>query len=223
MRFSAKTARLLLAGLLLFSSTAWGKEAGPLPPFAALIGQVDGAYRKLPASLADYNLAVREVCIEMEVEGPRQFVSDLEKVGVEFDPPKVLLPMRHIQIDIASPETNGKQIGVPLVVGYDTTDAPLYPPEGLFADSTAVYGRVNGRPTFSILWNKNDVWLNGRIYSLAANHDAAGDHLKFRAKHFAASGFVVRSGHGDIISNRDAVGETIRILHVEDRLHSAGG
>jgi hypothetical protein len=28
----------------------------------------------------------------------------------------------------------------------------------------------------------------------------------------------VRSGHGVIISNRDALRETIRILHVEDRL-----
>jgi pimeloyl-ACP methyl ester carboxylesterase len=190
MRFSAQKARLVLAGLLLFSSTVCGKEAGALPPLAALIRQLDGAYRKLPASLADYNLAVREVCTEMEVEGPRQFVSDLEKVGVEFDPPRVPLPMRHIQINTASAGTNGKQIGVSLVVGYDTMDAPLYPPEGLFVDSTAVYERVNGRPTLSILWNRSDVSLNGRIYSLAANHNAAGDHLKFRAKHFAASGFA---------------------------------
>ena len=35
------------------------------------------------------------------------------------------------------------------------------------------------------------------------------------------SELIVRSGHGVIISNREAVGETIRILHVEDRL--AGG
>jgi pimeloyl-ACP methyl ester carboxylesterase len=31
------------------------------------------------------------------------------------------------------------------------------------------------------------------------------------------SELILRSGHGAIISNRDAVGETIRILHVEDR------
>jgi len=190
MRFCAKTARLVLAGLLLFNSTARGKEVGALPPLTALVEQVDQAYRKLPASLADYNVVVREVCTEMEVEGPRQFVADLEKAGVEFDPPKVSLPMRHIQIVAGRPETSGKQIGVSLVVGYDTRDAPLYPPEGLFVDSTAVYERVNGRPTFLILWNKSDILLNGRAYSLASNHNAAGDHLKLRAKHFAAPGFA---------------------------------
>lgn len=34
------------------------------------------------------------------------------------------------------------------------------------------------------------------------------------------SELIVRSGHGVIISNRDALGETIRILHVEDRLRN---
>ncbi|MBV8814998.1 MAG: hypothetical protein JO271_10955, partial [Verrucomicrobia bacterium] len=79
--------------------------------------------------------------------------------------------------------------GIPMVLGYDTKDARLYPPEGLFVDGTAVYGRVSGQPRFSILAGKSDVWLNGRTYPLASNHNAAGDHLKFRAKRFAASGF----------------------------------
>jgi pimeloyl-ACP methyl ester carboxylesterase len=34
------------------------------------------------------------------------------------------------------------------------------------------------------------VKLNDRTYALAANHTAAGDHLKLRAKHFAQSGFA---------------------------------
>ena len=32
--------------------------------------------------------------------------------------------------------------------------------------------------------------LNGRTYALAANHRAAGEHLKLRAKRFAKSGFA---------------------------------
>jgi pimeloyl-ACP methyl ester carboxylesterase len=34
------------------------------------------------------------------------------------------------------------------------------------------------------------VTLDGRTYPLAANHDAASEHLKLRAKHLAASGFA---------------------------------
>jgi hypothetical protein len=57
-------------------------------------------------------------------------------------------------------------------------------------DATAIYERTSGRPRFSILSKESDVKLNGRSYGLAANHTAAGDHLKLRAKRLARSGFA---------------------------------
>jgi hypothetical protein len=40
------------------------------------------------------------------------------------------------------------------------------------------------------LSKESDVKLNGHSYGLAANHTAAGDHLKLRAKRLARSGFA---------------------------------
>jgi triacylglycerol esterase/lipase EstA (alpha/beta hydrolase family) len=57
-------------------------------------------------------------------------------------------------------------------------------------DATAIYDRTSGGPRFSILSKESDVKLNGRSYGLAANHTAAGDHLKLRAKRLARSGFA---------------------------------
>jgi pimeloyl-ACP methyl ester carboxylesterase len=80
--------------------------------------------------------------------------------------------------------------GIPVLVGYETREAPLYPPEGLFVDATAIYDRVAGRPRFSLRYRANKVTLNGRTYKLAADPTGAGDHLKLRAKRLAKSGFA---------------------------------
>lgn len=112
-QFPAKTARLAFAALLWLCNTAWAKESGALPPLKALVEQVDGAYRKLPASIADYNFAVRELCTELEMERPRQFASNLRRLGVEFDSPKVPLPLRRVQVAASSPGSDSKQIGCP--------------------------------------------------------------------------------------------------------------
>ena len=80
--------------------------------------------------------------------------------------------------------------GIPVVAGYDTREAPLYPPEGLFVDATAIYDRVAGRPKFSLRYRASEVMLNGRTYKLAADPTGAGDHLKLRVKRLAKSGFA---------------------------------
>ena len=190
-QFTAKTARMAFAALLLFGNADWVTDSAASPAsLAASVKKADDAYRNLPGSIATYNLAMRELCLEMGIESPRQFASNLRRLGVEFDSPKVPLPLRRIQVAAFSPGSDRKQIGVPLVVGYATKDAPLYPPEGLFVDGTAIYERARGHAKFLIVSHKNDVLLNGRSYSLAANHNAAGDHLKLRAKRLAASGFA---------------------------------
>ncbi|MBV9272520.1 MAG: hypothetical protein JO333_01390, partial [Verrucomicrobia bacterium] len=178
------------AALLLFGCGACATHPSAAPnSLATSVRRADFAYRNLPTSLPAYNLAVRELCAAMEAGRPESFAASLGKLEVTFDFPKVGLPLRHVEIAPPFPPAIEPQAGIPMVLGYDTKDARLYPPEGLFVDGTAVYGRVSGQPRFSILAGKSDVWLNGRTYPLASHHNAAGDHLKFRAKRFAASGF----------------------------------
>ncbi len=186
-----RIASLGFAAFVLLDSAAGATNPGSSSPSLAVsIRKADAAYQNLPASLSAYNLAVREICGAMEVQNPPRFASSLKELGVSFDMPKIGLPLRHVQIAALSSASNTMPAGIPMVVGYDTKNAPLYPPEGLFVDATAIYDRATGQPRFSILSNRSAVNLNGRTYALAANHTGAGDHLKLRAKHLARSGFA---------------------------------
>src|SRR6202008_4032995 len=95
----------------------------------------------------------------------------------------------HVEFPPPSAIVRPSEVGVPVVAGYDTRDAPLYPPEGLFVNATAIYDRLAGHPRFSIRYATTDVMLKGRTYRLAIDPSGAGDHLKLRAKAFAKSGF----------------------------------
>lgn len=174
-------------GLLGLVICAQNLGAAPASLSQSLV-KAEAAYRDFPASMTAYNAAVRELCAAMDIQKAPQFASNLRKLGVSCDCPKVRLPLRHIQIAPSS-TANGTKAGVPVVLGYETKEAGLYPPEGLFVDATAVYNHESGKPRFSIICNANEVVISGHAYPLAANHNAAGDHLKFRAKRFAKSGF----------------------------------
>jgi hypothetical protein len=163
-------------------------DVTPTATLAKYVAEADTAYRNLPASLSAYNSAVREICDVMQAR-PREFAARLKVLGVSFNSPQIGLPLRHVQV-APVPASNRITAGIPMVVGYETKNAPLYPPEGLFLDATAVYDRSADKPTFSILYQRTTVTLNGRTYLLAANHDAAGEHLKLRARHLADSGFA---------------------------------
>jgi pimeloyl-ACP methyl ester carboxylesterase len=176
---------------LLLEGVGAGTKSGPAPPsLAASVESADAAYRHLPASLSAYNLAVREICAAMEAKNTTQFVSSLHQLGVAFDAPKIALPLFHVEIAGTALASNEVRAGIPVLLGYETEKAPFYPPEGLFVDATAIYDRTNGQRRFSILSSVSEVKLNGRIYTLAADHTAAGDHLKLRAKRLAKSGFA---------------------------------
>jgi hypothetical protein len=87
------------AALLLFGGAACATCSEPSPPsLSAQVRNADAAYQSLPASLAAYNLTVRELCGAMEVQTPSQFASNLKKLGVSFDSPKVGLPLRHVEV-----------------------------------------------------------------------------------------------------------------------------
>jgi pimeloyl-ACP methyl ester carboxylesterase len=185
-----RRAFLGLVACVMLESAGCATHSASAPSLAASVERADAAYRNLPGSLSAYNLAVWELCASMEVQNPTQFVSRLHKLRVAFDFPKIGLPLRLVQIVAPPSASNATRIGIPIVVGYETKNESLYPPEGLFVDATAIYDRTGGRPRFSILSKASDIKLNGHTYGLAASHTAAGDHLKLRAKRFAHSGFV---------------------------------
>jgi pimeloyl-ACP methyl ester carboxylesterase len=189
--FLIRIAPFGFAAFLLFGGAACATCSEPSPPsLSAQVRNADAAYQSLPASLAAYNLTVRELCGAMEVQKPSQFASNLKKLGVSFDSPKVGLPLRHVEVPTSPSMASAADAGIPVVAGYDTREAPLYPPEGLFVDATAIYDRVAGRPRFSLRYRASKVTLNGRTYKLAADPTGAGDHLKLRAKRLAKSGFA---------------------------------
>jgi pimeloyl-ACP methyl ester carboxylesterase len=126
----------------------------------------------------------------MEVQKPSQFAANLKKLGVSFDWPKVGLPLRYVEVPTSHSVAGAADPGIPVVAGYDTRGAPLYPPEGLFVDATAIYDRVAGRPRFSLRYKASVVMLNGCTYKLAVDPTGAGNHLKLRAKRLAKSGFA---------------------------------
>ena len=177
---------LVLPGFADAATTA----VTPTANLASDIAEADTAYRNLPASLSAYNSALRKICDVMQAGPPREFAARLKALGVSFNSPQIGLPLRHVQVAAPATVSNRIPAGIPMVIGYETKSAPLYPPEGLFLDATAIYERSVGKPRFSILYQRTTVTLNGSTYPLAANHDAAGEHLKLRAKHLAASGFV---------------------------------
>ena len=184
-------ASLGFVACLLLESAGGATKSGPAPPrLAASVESADAAYKHLPASLSAYNLAVWEICEAMEMETTAQFVSSLKALNVAFDSPKVALPLRHLEIAKPPLASNEMRPGIPLLLGYETNKAPLYPPEGLFVDATAIYGRTGGQRRFSILAGASKAELNRHIYTLAANYTAAGNQLRSRAKRLAKSGFA---------------------------------
>jgi pimeloyl-ACP methyl ester carboxylesterase len=176
--------------IVLLNVAGWATNAvSGSPLLAESIARADSAYRSLPVTLAAYNAAVREICEEMQTTRVSEFESSLKNLGVSFESPNVGLPLRHVEVPTSPSMASTAEAGIPVVAGYDTREASLYPPEGLFVDATAIYDRVAGRPRFSLRYRASKVMLNGRTYKLAADPTGAGDHLKLRAKRLAKSGF----------------------------------
>src|SRR5271154_1226407 len=89
--------------------------------------------------------------------------------AVEFDQTGSLDDLPIEEVTVPTPAAVPPAAGVPVVAGYDTREAPLYPPEGLFVDAAAIYERIAGHPRFSIRYATTDVMLKGRTYRLAIN------------------------------------------------------
>jgi len=185
-----KTYPLCLLVITLLGFSGWATARVPASPaLADYATEANAAYHNLPGSLSAYNSAIRGICQAIQTGATQEFTASLNKLGVSFNPPRIRLPLRRVQIAGSSPGSNVTEAGIPVVLGYETKTATLYPPEGLFVDATAIYDRSAGGARFSLLVGRTTVMLRGHTYTLAASHSAAGDHLKLRAKRFGHSGF----------------------------------
>ena len=135
----------------VFLAIALGLAACTTTPVSApsslarAVAKADDALNHRPISLATYNGAVREICIELANSHPKESAAKLKDLGVFLILPKIPLPLRRIEISIPPRTGPGETAGIPVVLEYETKDAPLYPPEGLFVDACVLYRARFGR------------------------------------------------------------------------------
>jgi Alpha/beta hydrolase family len=155
------------------------------------IADADAAYRTLDADhLTAYNNAVAAIAREIDGETADQVRSQLDSVHVKLDQPKIELPLARYHLASRSRlTTESGEVGVPMLLDYDTSRAPLYPRDGLLTSATAVYRRVNGEPHLSLIAAKSTVELNGSTF--APNRDDAAPiaAMSRRGRYVAHGGF----------------------------------
>ena len=181
---AALLALVLVAGCASLRSTSSNRLAQP-------IAHADAAYQNLNADqMSTYNKAVdRSLATEIDGETPEQLRSELDSVGVKLDQQKIALPLARCYVAPRSSMPNeSRSIGVPMLLDYDTSSAPLYPRDGLVTSATAVYRRIDGRPHFCLLAGKN-IELNGSTYPLKTDNVSPITEMARRGRHVAHAGF----------------------------------
>jgi pimeloyl-ACP methyl ester carboxylesterase len=155
------------------------------------IAEADAAYRTLDADhVTAYNNAVAAIAREIDGERPDQVRSQLDSVHVKLDEPKIELPLARYHLVSRSRLTNeSAEVGVPMLLDYDTSRAPLYPRDGLLCSATAVYRRVNGEPQLSLITSKTSIELAGSRFALNRDDAAPIAAMSRRGRHVACSGF----------------------------------
>ena len=155
------------------------------------IAGADAAYRTLEADrVTAYNNAVVSVAREIDGDSPDEVRSQLDSVHVTLDQPKMALPLARYHLASRSQRPNESAgVGIPMLLEYDTSEAPLYPRDGLLCSATAVYRRVNGEPHLSLISSKTTIELNGSTFTLNRNDAAAIAAMSSRGRHVARGGF----------------------------------
>jgi hypothetical protein len=133
----AKTSAAFLA-LLFFGGCASVKSTWS-SGLDQQIAQADAAYRILNANhVSAYNNALESIARQIDGETPDQLRSQLDSVGVKLDQPKIRLPLAAYHVAPQSRMPNElRGIGVPMLLDYDTSNAPVYPRDGLVILATA--------------------------------------------------------------------------------------
>jgi hypothetical protein len=180
---AALLALLLVAGCASLRSTSSNRLAQP-------IARADAAYQTVSGGrVSIYNKAVESIALEIDGETPEQLRTDLNSVGVKLEVQKTRLPVVGCHVAPRSSMPNeSRSIGVPILLDYDTRNAPLYPRDGLITSATAVYRRIDGNPHFCLFTAKN-VELNGSTYPVNIDNVAPITEMARRGRHVARSGF----------------------------------
>jgi triacylglycerol esterase/lipase EstA (alpha/beta hydrolase family) len=154
------------------------------------VAQADVAYRHLHTDRrAAYDAAVASIARQIDGETPNELRTQLEPLGVRLDQPKIKLPLARYHVAPASRTPNeSSALGAPMLLEYDTTNAPLYPRDGLMISATAVYRRVEGEPHLSLLSGKNRIELDGSTYPLDVDNVAPITAMSRRGRHVARGG-----------------------------------
>jgi hypothetical protein len=156
------------------------------------IAQADAAYRTVDAGhVTDYNNAVAAIAREIDGKTPAELRGELDPVEVKIDEPKTQLPLAryHLASRSRAPDELA-DAGVPMLLEYDTSRAPLYPREGLLVSATAIYRPVHNERHLLFVTGKNSVELNGSTYSLTIDNAAPITAMTRRGRHVARSGFT---------------------------------
>jgi pimeloyl-ACP methyl ester carboxylesterase len=156
------------------------------------IAHADAAYQSLDADhVSTYNHAIESIARRMDGAKPDELRSEFDSVGVKLDQQNnIRLPLSayHLAPGPRIPnESPG--VGVPMLLDYDTSHAPLYPRDGLVISATAVYRRLDGKPHLSLLTGKNGIELNGSTYPLKIDNVAPLIMMTHRGRHVARAGF----------------------------------
>ena len=155
------------------------------------IAQADAAYRTLDAGrVTDYNNALATIAREIDGKTPAELRGELDPVQVKVDEPKMQLPLARYHLAPRSrvPDQSA-DVGVPMLLDYDTSRAPLYPRDGLLCSATAVYRRVNGERHLSLISTQNTIELNGSTFALNRDDAAPIAAMSSRGRSVARSGF----------------------------------
>jgi hypothetical protein len=136
-----------------------------------------------------YNNAVAAIAREIDGETPDEVRSQLDSVHVKLDQPKIELPLARYHLVSRSRLTNeSAEVGIPMLLDYDTSRASLYPRDGLLYSATAVYRRVNGKPHLSLVTAKTTLQLNGSTFALKRDDAAPIAAMSRRGRHVARGG-----------------------------------
>jgi triacylglycerol esterase/lipase EstA (alpha/beta hydrolase family) len=155
------------------------------------IAQADAAYRTLDADhVTDYNNAVAAIAREIDGKTPDELRTELAPFQVKVDEPKIQLPLVRYHLASRSRVPNeSADLGIPMLLDYDTSRAPLYPRDGLLCSATAVYRRVNGERHLSLISTQNTIKLNGSTFALNRDDAAPIAAMSRRGRSVARSGF----------------------------------
>ncbi|MFZ1219802.1 MAG: hypothetical protein WAO00_10940, partial [Chthoniobacterales bacterium] len=186
-----------LLGVVFLSGCASPRSTSP-NRLDEQIAQADAAYRRLDADrVAAYNDAVVAIARTIDGKTPAELRRELEPVKVKIDEPKVQLPLARYHLTLRSPAPDGPaKVGVPILLDYDTSQAPLYPRDGLLCAATAVYRRMNGEGHLSLISTPSTIKLNGSTFALNRDDAAPIAAMSSRGRSVARSGLrnMLRTG-----------------------------